>query len=85
MFACWYILGNASFSRRLMGSIDQADPSSFYFRISWILMERPWFFLSPWRVAGPLKPQKLTTSKIKYEHFGPKILIPYWKMDISMP
>ena len=34
MFACWYILGNASFSRRLMGSIDQADPSSFYFRIS---------------------------------------------------
>ena len=23
--------------------------------------------------AGPQKPQKLTTSKIKYEKFGPKI------------
>ena len=40
------------------------------------------FFLSPRLVAGPQKPQKLTTSKIKYEHFGPKILIPHWKMDI---
>ena len=35
------------------------------------------FFLSPPLVAGPQKPQKLTTSKIKYEHFGPKILIPH--------
>ena len=34
-------------------------------------------FLSPPLVAGPQKPQKLTTSKIKYEHFGPKILIPH--------
>ena len=34
-------------------------------------------FLSPWLVAGPRKPQKLTTSKIKYEHFGPKFLIPH--------
>ena len=30
--------------RRLMGSTDQADPSCIYFRISWILMERPWFY-----------------------------------------
>ena len=26
---------------------------------------------------GPQKPQKLTASKIKYEKFGPKILIPH--------
>ena len=26
--------------------------------------------------AGPQKPQKLSASKIKYEKFGPKILIP---------
>ena len=31
-------------NRRLMGSTDQADPSCIYFRISWILMERPWFY-----------------------------------------
>ena len=33
---------------RLMGSTNQANPSSFYFRISWIFMERhcPSFFLS---------------------------------------
>ena len=36
-------------------------------------------------IAGPLKHQKLTNSKIKYGHFGPKILIPYWKMDILVP
>ena len=37
-------------------------------------MERLWFyfFLSPPFVAGPQKPQKLSTSKIKYEHFGQK-------------
>jgi hypothetical protein len=26
--------------------------------------------------AGPQKPKNLTASKIKYEKFGPKILIP---------
>ena len=31
-------------NRRLMGSTDQADPSCFYFRISWILMEQRWFY-----------------------------------------
>ena len=30
--------------RCLMISTDQADPSCFYFRISWILMERHWFY-----------------------------------------
>ena len=30
--------------RTLMGSTDQADPSYFYFRISWILMEWLWFY-----------------------------------------
>ena len=75
-------------------------------------------FLSPPLVAGPQKPQKLTTSKtrgwspkfetginiiiksalysifwqnsitdikINYEHFGPKLLIPHWKIDILVP
>ena len=43
--------------RRLMVSTDQADPSCFYFRISWILMERRWFyfFSSPPFSAGPQK------------------------------
>ena len=31
--------------RRLMGSTDQDDPSFFYYRISWILMERHCFYL----------------------------------------
>ena len=31
----------------------------------------------PLNSAGPQKPQKLTASKIKYENFGPKILIPH--------
>ena len=42
------------FNRRLMGSIDQAYPSCFCFRISWILME--WhFFLPPPLCVGPQK------------------------------
>ena len=32
--------------------------------------------LFPLIASGPQKPQKLTASKIKYESFGPKILIP---------
>ena len=31
-------------NRCLMGSTDQADPSCFYLRISWILMEQLWFY-----------------------------------------
>ena len=31
-------------SRCTVGSEDQAYLSCFYFRISWILMERPWFY-----------------------------------------
>ena len=31
--------------RCLMVSTDQADPSCFYFRISWILMKWCWFYL----------------------------------------
>ena len=30
--------------RCLMVSTNQADPGCFYFRISWILMERRWFY-----------------------------------------
>ena len=37
-----YIIGQLNF-RCLMGSTDQADPSCFHFRISWILMEWLWF------------------------------------------
>ena len=33
---------NWLYSRRPVPSTDQALPSCFYFRISWILMERPW-------------------------------------------
>ena len=61
--------------RCLMVSTDQSDPSCFYFRISWILMERHWFyfFLSPPFSAGPQKPRTSTASKIKCEKFWPKI------------
>jgi hypothetical protein len=79
IFVCQHVIVMYVGSRRLMGSTDQADPSCFYFRISWILMERRWFyfFLSPPLVAGPQKPQTLTASKPKYENFGPKIQIPH--------
>ena len=43
------------------------------------LRENQWndlLFLFPLIALGPQKPQKLTASKIKYESFGPKILIP---------
>ena len=35
---------NTKYYRCLMVSTNQADPSCFYFRISWILMERLWFY-----------------------------------------
>ena len=44
VFCCELTYAWTIFSRRLMGSTDQADPSCFYFRISWILMERLWFY-----------------------------------------
>ena len=34
---------NRLYSRHPLGSTDQADLSCFYFRNSWILMERHWF------------------------------------------
>ena len=30
--------------RPLMGSTDQADPSCFYFRVAWTLIERRWIY-----------------------------------------
>ena len=45
-------------SRCLMVSTDQADPSCFYFRISWILIDRTTsilFLSSPTFSAGPQK------------------------------
>ena len=39
-----WILIDLLFSRCLMVSINQADPSCFYFRISWTLMEGRWFY-----------------------------------------
>ena len=70
--------GNGLDTRCLMVSIDQADPSYFYFRISWILMEPHWFhiFFVPFVFnpgAGPQKPPTLTASKIKDENRWPKI------------
>ena len=62
-------------SRRPVGSTNQANPSCFYFRISWILIE--WccfyFFSLSWFSAGPQKPQILTALKTKPENFEPKI------------
>ena len=42
--------------RCLMGSTNQADPSCFYFRISWILMEWLWFhFFHPLHLVQGLR------------------------------
>ena len=42
------IFGHYICTRRPVPSTDQALPSCFYFRITWILMEWPWnFFLVP--------------------------------------
>jgi hypothetical protein len=55
--------------RRLMGSTDQTDPSCFYFRISWILMERHWFYFFPLHLVQGLRSlehrllQKLSVKK----------------------
>ena len=35
------IYTKVNYTRRLMGSTNQADLSCLYFRISWILIERP--------------------------------------------
>ena len=63
------------FSRCLMVLTDQADPSCFYFKISWILMEWHGFYfsLSPSFSAGLQKPRTLTASRIKYEKFWLKM------------
>ena len=41
---CWQQKNCLMCSRCLMVSTDQADPSCFYIRISWILIERHWFY-----------------------------------------
>ena len=46
------------------------------------LLENQWNNLAFCRAS---EAQKLTASKIKYEKFGPKILIPFWKMNILVP
>ena len=60
---------NILYIRRLMVSTNQADPGCFYFRISWILMERYWFyFLHPLHLMQGLRSlkhwllQKLSTK-----------------------
>ena len=59
----------------IWGQPNKLTQVFFYFRISWILMERDWFYsnLSPPLSAGPQKPQRLTVSKIEYENFWSKI------------
>ena len=48
----------------LMVSTDQANPSCFYFRILWILMERLGFiFFVPSTCCRASEPQNLATSK----------------------
>ena len=61
----YYIL----FTRCLMVSTDQADSHCFYFRISWILMQRHWFyFFRPLHLVQGLRSleyrllQKLSTK-----------------------
>ena len=71
--------------RLVLVSTDQAIPSCFYFRISWILMEQHffYFFLYPWISAGPQKPQTLTASKTTLEsgiNVVPWINIAPWKI-----
>ena len=65
-------------SRRLTGSTHQADPSCLYFRISYYWWNDVvfTFFHPPPLCAGPQKPRTLTVSKIEYENFWPKTLIP---------
>ena len=52
------------------------------------LLENQWnnIFISsksfPHISAEPQKPKKLASYKIKSEKFGPKNLIPHWKLDI---
>ena len=48
-------------------------------------MKQPFFSSKsfPRISAGPQKPQKLTSLKIKSEKFGPKISIPGKNMDIQ--
>ena len=48
-------VGKYLLNRRLMGSTNQADPSCIYFRISWILMERPWFHFFPLQLLRGLR------------------------------
>ena len=50
----------------------------------WLLIQNS-LKLFPLIASWPQKPQKLTASKIKFENFGPKILIPHWKTDILVP
>ena len=75
----WMIL-----TRHLMGSTDQADPSCFYLRISWILMERIMmlflFLLSSWFSAVPQKPQTLTVWKFRINNSNSSSQIRYLKL-----
>ena len=73
--------------RCLVGSTGQAFSSGFYIKIAWKI-NRTTLFSSksfPLISAGPQKPQKLNSLKIKNEKFGPKFFIPCWKMDILVP
>ena len=71
-------------SRRLLGSTNQADPSCFYFRISWILMERHWFYFCRASEASNIdcfKTQvwkfwtKNSNSSLKNRYFGVLIFL----------
>ena len=60
--------------RRLMGSTNQADPSCFYFRISWILMEWRWFyFFCPLHLVQGLKSlEHRLLQKLSMKNFDQK-------------
>ena len=54
-------------TRRLMGSTDQADPNCFYFRISWLLMDRCWFYIE--------------TQSQEFVKFYNSFIIRYWQKE----
>ena len=70
------------FTRCLMVSTHQADQSCFYFRISWILMERHWFyFFCPLHLVQGLRSlEHRLLQKLSMKNFDQKFrfLIKKW-------
>ena len=72
VLSCYY------YTRPFMGSTHQADPSCFYFRISWILAELWYFvlFLSPRFSAGP----QIYKHKVSHKYFTAEAWKKIWPL-----